>query len=120
MKTIANIIWFILVGLWTAIGWFLLGCLLCITIIGIPFGRQCFKAAGLTLAPFGKDVNMNFGKHPIANALWAIFFGWELALGYLISGLVFCVTIIGIPVGLQSFKLAKLALFPFGARIVGA
>lgn len=117
MKLIANVIWFILGGLWLGLGWLLLGILLCITIIGIPFGKQCFKAAKLTVAPFGRRVDTNFSKHPIANLLWFVFFGWEMALGYAASGLLCCVTIIGIPLGLQSFKLMKLALFPFGAAV---
>ena len=100
MKLIANIIWMIFGGILTAIAWLFLGILLCITIIGIPFGKQCFKAARLTLAPFGKKVVSNFGKHPIANILWILLFGWEMSLGYLFAGIMCCVTVIGIPVGL--------------------
>lgn len=117
MRLIANIIWIIFGGIWMALAWSVLGLLLCITIIGIPFGLQCFKAAGLSLAPFGKKVTSNYGKHPIANLLWAILFGWEMALGYLISGVLCCVTIIGIPLGLQAFKFMKLAFLPFGAVV---
>ncbi len=117
MKTIANILWFLFVGLWYAIGYFLVGLLLCVTIIGIPFGLQCFKFAKLMLAPFGKEVSIHFDKHPIANILWLIFVGWESALGLVIAGAVLCVTIIGIPCGLQCFKFASLALLPFGATI---
>ena len=117
MKFIGNIIWFILIGLWTAIGFFFIGLLLCITIIGIPFGIQCFKLAKLALTPFGKIVNSNFGKHPIANILWLVFVGWEMAVGYVVAGAIFCITIIGIPFGKQCFKLAALSLIPFGANI---
>lgn len=117
MKFIGNIIWFILIGLWTAIGYFFIGLLLCITIIGIPFGIQCFKLAKLVLTPFGKIVNSNFGKHPIANILWLVFVGWEMAVGYVVAGAIFCITIIGIPFGKQCFKLAALSLIPFGANI---
>ena len=117
MRLIANVIWFIFGGLWLGIGWGILGLLLCITIIGIPLGKQCFKAAKLTFAPFGKTVSTHFDKHPIANILWVIFLGWEMALGYLISGVICCVTVIGIPLGLQSFKLMKLAFLPFGATV---
>ena len=115
MRTIGNIIWILLGGIWLALGWLIFGLLLCITIIGIPLGTQCFKAAKLTLAPFGKVVNLNFGKHPIANLIWVILCGWEMAIGYLVAGLVCCITIVGIPFGLQSFKMMKLAFFPFGA-----
>ena len=117
MKFIGNIIWFILIGLWTAIGYFFVGLLLCITIIGIPFGKQCFKLAKLVLTPFGKTVNSNFGKHPIANILWLVLVGWGLAVGYVVAGAIFCITIIGIPFGKQCFKLAALSLIPFGANI---
>ena len=118
MKLIANIIWMIFGGILTAIAWLFLGIMLCITIIGIPFGKQCFKAARLTLAPFGKKVVSNFGKHPIANILWILLFGWEMSLGYLFAGIMCCVTVIGIPVGLQSFKMMQLALIPFGADVI--
>lgn len=117
MKIVGNIIWFILIGIWSWIGWVLIGLIFCITIIGIPFGMQCFKIAKLSVLPFGKDVDINFDAHPIANILWLIIFGWGFALGYLISALVYCITIIGIPFGIQSFKLAKLSLLPFGAII---
>ena len=117
MKLIANIIWFIFGGLWLGLAWAVLGALLCITIIGIPFGVQCFKAAALSFAPFGKRVEVHYDKHPVANILWAIFAGWGLALIYLISGAICCITIVGIPMGLQSFKLMKLAFLPFGAEV---
>lgn len=117
MKLLGNIIWFIFGGLISAIGWFLLGLLLCITIIGIPFGKQCFKFAKLVIAPFGKKVNTNFGKHPIINILWAIFFGWEMALSNLLLGVVYCITIIGIPFGKQWFKMASISFIPFGASV---
>ena len=118
MKLIANIIWMIFGGILTALGWLLLGLILCITIIGIPFGKQCFKAAKLTLAPFGKKVISNFKKHPIINIIWVILFGWGMALGYLFAGSLCCVTIIGIPIGLQSFKMIQLAFIPFGATVI--
>lgn len=117
MRTLGNIIWFIFGGLFLGLSWALLGLLLYITIIGIPFGSQCFKAAKLTFAPFGKKVTANFHAHPIANILWAVFFGAEIAFGYLILGLICYITIIGIPMGRQAFKLSVLALIPFGATI---
>ena len=118
LRFLGNLVWILFGGIWLSLAWLLCGLLLCITIIGIPFGRQCFKAAKLTIAPFGKRVNVHFDKHPVANVLWAIFFGWEMALGYLASGVICCITIIGIPFGLQAFKMVKLAFLPFGASIV--
>ena len=118
MRFLGNLIWFLFGGLGGALSFFFTGLLWCITIIGIPFGKQSFKLAGLVLAPFGKTVNGNFGSHPIANLIWFIFGGFAMAIGYLFVGLFFCITIIGIPFGKQAFKLAKLAAFPFGAKVV--
>lgn len=116
MKTIANIIWIILAGLWMFIAYSIIGILLCITIIGIPFGVQCFKIAIYALAPFGKNVKTKFEKHPIANILWFLIFGWEGAITAFIVGLILCITIIGIPLGKKCFDFGTLLLFPFGAE----
>lgn len=117
MRLLGNIIWFIFGGLIASILWVILGILLAITIIGIPFARQCFKFAELVLTPFGKDTVLNIDKHPIANIIWALLIGWEMAIGYIVIAVFFAITIIGIPFALQWIKLAKLALFPFGAKI---
>ncbi|MGL5647914.1 MAG: YccF domain-containing protein [Clostridium sp.] len=119
MSCLGNAIWFIFGGLIGAISWLLIGCLWCITIIGIPVGVQCFKIAGLQLFPFGKEVVTvdDSGVNFLLNILWLIFGGLVLAIGNLITGVLFCITIIGIPFGLQSFKLAKLSLMPFGKDI---
>lgn len=117
MKTIGNILWLLLTGLVSAIGYCFLGLVWCITIIGIPFGKQCFKLAQLMLWPFGRTVNANFGKHAILNVIWIIFGGFGLAIGFVFAGLLWCITIIGIPFGKQCFKFAKLSLMPFGAVI---
>ena len=117
MKTIGNILWLIFGGILLWLFWIIAGILCCITLIGIPFGIQCFKLAGLSLWPFGTEItygNMGVGSL-LGNILWLILIGWELALAHVFVGLFFCITIIGIPFGLQSFKLAQLALFPFGA-----
>ena len=119
MRLLGNILWILLGGLETAILWFLIGCILCIAIIGIPFGTQCFKMAGLTLAPFGKTVINNGGLATgIFNIIWALTFGWMLGAIYVFAGLVNLCTIIGIPFGIQSFKMAALAFWPFGSEIV--
>jgi uncharacterized membrane protein YccF (DUF307 family) len=100
--------------------WALAGLSLCITVIGIPFGLQCLKIAGFVLWPFGSRVEVGrFGALGlVGNIIWMILFGWELCLAHLVIGLIFYITIIGIPFGLQHFKFAKLALLPFGARIL--
>ena len=118
MRVLGNILWIILGGLAIAIGWALVGLILCISIIGVPLGIQAFKMAGLTLTPFGKTVQYGGGvDSTLANILWVVMVGWWMALGYLGAGVLNCITIIGIPFGIQSFKMAKLALWPFGAQI---
>jgi uncharacterized membrane protein YccF (DUF307 family) len=119
MSLIGNLIWIILGGLISAIGWTIAGALLCITVIGIPFGIQCFKIAGLSLAPFGKDVSLgNFGAGGlIGNIIWLLVLGWELCIMHLTFALILGITIIGLPFAKQHLKLAQLALIPFGARI---
>lgn len=120
MSCLGNIIWIILGGFFNAIGWFLFGCLWCITIIGVPIGLQCFKMARLQFAPFGKEVvtNDDSSISLFLNILWLIFGGLELCIANLISAFLLCITIIGIPFAMQSLKLAKLSLMPFGKEIV--
>ena len=117
MATLGNIIWFLFSGLGMGLSWFFTGIMWCVTIIGIPFGLQCFKLAKLSFMPFGKTVSGNFGAHPIANIIWFIFGGFGLTISFYIAGIFWCVTILGIPFGKQCFKLGKLAMFPFGATI---
>ena len=118
MSILGNILWFICGGLLSGLSWVLAGCLWCISIIGIPIGLQCFKFTGLAFFPFGKEVVYGGGAVSlIANIIWLIVSGLPLALEHLAIGVAMCVTIIGIPFGLQQFKLAKLALMPFGAVI---
>ncbi len=117
MKTLGNIIWFLLGGFVAAILWYIAGIILCLTIIGIPFAKVCFRLGNLVLWPFGKVVKTDFDQHPIANIIWLIIAGWEMAIGYVTVGLIFCLTIVGIPFGKQWFKMAKVALLPFGSTI---
>jgi len=119
MKTVANILWIIFGGLFLAAFWSIVGIILCLTIFGIPFGMQCFKFANLMLFPFGREVV--YGSSTVSfllNFLWVVCFGLNLALWSLIIGGVWCITIVGIPIGLQVIKFAKLSLMPFGAKIV--
>lgn len=119
MNFIGNLIWIICGGLFSAIGWWLAGILWCITIVGIPVGLQCFKMSSLSLNPFGKEVIDEGGAVScLLNIIWFFVSGLELAIGNFIIGCILCVTIIGIPFGMQFFKIARLAPFPFGARIV--
>ncbi len=115
---LCNVVWFLFAGIWLALAWALVGVLWCVTIIGIPIGVQCFKVARLALAPFGTEVvyGGRFGSL-LLNVLWIIFGGLELCIVALAAGAVCCITIVGIPAGIQSFKFAKLALMPFGSSI---
>ena len=119
MRFLGNVLWFIFGGLMSALSWVIAGGIWCITIVGIPWGIQCFKFATLSLWPFGKEVVYGGGAVSfLVNVIWVIFFGIWMALGHFLMGCLFCITIIGIPFGLQFFKLAKLSLAPFGAEIV--
>lgn len=118
MGCLGNAVWFLLGGVIMGLSWALTGVLWCITIVGIPVGVQCFKFASLAFFPFGKQVC--YGGRAgslLLNILWLIFGGLELALEAAIVGILFCITIIGIPFGMQCFKIAKLALMPFGAAV---
>ncbi|MGN0148644.1 MAG: YccF domain-containing protein [Clostridia bacterium] len=118
MGCLGNLLWFICGGFISGISWVLAGCLWCITIVGIPVGIQCFKFASLSFFPFGKEVVYNGGAmSTLINIIWLIVSGLPLAIEHAVLGCLLCITIIGIPFGKQCFKLAKLALMPFGAVI---
>lgn len=118
MRMLGNIFWIIFGGFLSALGWIAAGCLWCITIVGIPIGKQCFKLCSISLNPFGKEVEYGGGAVSfIVNILWIIFSGIELAITNLVLGAILCVTIVGIPFGMQFFKIAKLSLMPFGAQV---
>ena len=119
MGCFGNLLWFIFGGCISGLSWCLAGCLWCITIIGIPVGVQCFKFASLAFFPFGKEVIYGGGVGSLLlNIIWLLVSGIPLALEHLALGIVLCITIIGIPFGLQQFKMAKLALMPFGTMVV--
>ncbi len=118
MGCLGNVIWFFAGGLWQGLSWTICGVLWCITIVGIPLGKQCFKFASLAFFPFGKEVCYGGGTASVlANVVWILLSGIPLALGAALNGVLLCCTIVGIPFGLQCFKIAKLALMPFGAQI---
>lgn len=121
MSTLGNIIWLIFGGFIAGLGYIIGGLLLCITIVGIPFGTQAIKIGVATFAPFGKDIvempNANSPLRILFNILWIVLFGWEIAIAHLLSALILGITIIGIPFALQHIKLIPLALFPFGRAL---
>lgn len=118
MSCLGNLLWFIFGGCISGLSWMLAGCLWCISIIGIPYGIQCFKFASMSFFPFGKEIVYGGAVSFIVNVIWILISGIPLAVEHLVIGCLLCVTIIGIPFGLQQFKLAKLALMPFGTSIV--
>lgn len=118
MGCLGNVLWFFLGGAVNGLNWLFTGCIWCLTIIGIPIGLQCFKFAALCFFPFGKEVEYGGGAGSLLlNIVWLIVSGLYLAVVSAGMGILLCMTIIGIPFGLQHFKLAKLALMPFGATV---
>lgn len=120
MKTIGNILWVFLCGFWMSLGWLFWALVLAITIVGLPFARQCLKLARFSLWPFGRTTvdDPTASKLGVVGAILWILPGILMAIGYVISGAVLCLTIIGIPFGIQSIKLAGLALQPFGRKVI--
>lgn len=125
MKTIGNIIWFILGGFIGGTLWLLAGALLCVTVVGIPFGMACFRIASFAYAPFGKELvdARDMGEARIAgtgvmNFLWVVLAGLWLAIANVLAGIGFCCAIITIPFGIACFKLAAASFAPLGKRIV--
>ncbi len=121
MRMILNLIWLVLCGFWMALGYALAALICFILIITIPFGVASLRIANFALWPFGRRV---IDRHDagapslIGNVLWIVFAGWWLALGHLTTGLLLCLTIIGIPLGLANFKLIPVSLLPLGREIV--
>ena len=119
MSFLGNVLWFIFGGFFSGLSWVIAGILCCITVVGIPLGLQCFKFSSMAFAPFGKEIIYDGGAPSfIANVIWFIFCGLPMAIENFVIGCLWCITIIGIPFGLQFFKIAKLALAPFGASII--
>ena len=121
VRTIGNILWFILAGWWLALGYVVAGVLAFILIVTIPFSFAAFRLASFVVWPFGRTTVFRRDAgiwSVLGNVVWIIFFGWELALGHLLAGLLLCVTIIGIPFGVACWKMVPLALVPLGQVIV--
>ncbi len=121
MRLILNLIWVVLCGWWMAILYVLFGIIAAIFIITIPFTIACFRIASYVIWPFGRSIEMRRTAgvaSVIGNIIWILLFGWELALGHLTAGIILCITIIGIPLGLANFKLIPISLVPLGVQIV--
>ena len=124
MKTVLNVIWLVLAGLWLALGYLLAAILLAITIVGLPFAKQSLKLARYALWPFGwalvESPDRMRALSAVGNVLWFVLAGWWLALVHLVSGIALCLTIVGIPLGIADIKMAGAAFVPFGRSVVRA
>jgi uncharacterized membrane protein YccF (DUF307 family) len=121
MRAVLNVIWLVLCGWWMAIAYVIAGLVCFILIITIPFGIAAFRIAGYTLWPFGRTITARRDAGVgalIGNIIWIVLFGWELAIGHLVAGVVMCITIIGIPLGLASFKIIPITLVPLGVQVI--
>lgn len=121
MRTLLNIIWLVLCGIWMWIAYVLAGLLMCVFIVTIPFGLASFRIAGFALWPFGRTIVERAGAGVpsfLGNVLWFLFAGLWLAIGHLFTGLLLMITIIGIPLALANFKLIPISIAPLGKQIV--
>jgi uncharacterized membrane protein YccF (DUF307 family) len=129
MRMVANFLWFVLNGFWMGLGWWFFGAVAAITFVGLPWARACFVIGQMAFLPFGREAinrrdltgrdDLGTGSIGVlGNIIWFACAGFWLALGHVLWGVANCITIIGIPFGLQHFKLAGLALFPVGQAIV--
>lgn len=121
MRLLLNLIWFFLAGFWMAVGYFLAALVCFVLIVTIPFGIAAGRIGLYTLWPFGRTVVTRPDSgvaSGVGNLIWFVLCGWWLALGHLVTGVVLCLTIIGIPLGLASLKLIPISLAPMGREIV--
>lgn len=121
MRTLLNVIWLVLCGFWMAAGYVIAGVICCVLIVTIPFGIASFRMASFALWPFGRTLIDRRGAGApsvLGNVIWIVFAGWWLALGHILTGIGLCLTIIGIPLGIASFKMLPVSLVPLGKEIV--
>ncbi len=116
MKTIGNVLWLIFGGLLQGFAFFFMGVVWCLTLIGIPLGVAFLRIGLLSLLPFGKEISVDFEAHPVGNIIWLVLGGAGMAGTFAVLGVILCLTIIGIPFGIQCFKLMKLSALPYGAE----
>ncbi|SDP14481.1 Uncharacterized membrane protein YccF, DUF307 family [Klenkia soli] len=116
-----NLVWLVLHGWVLAVAYLVAGALACLTVVGIPFGIAAFRLAFFVVLPFGRTTVRDPGAglaSALGNLVWFVVAGWWLALVHVLAGIAFCLTVIGIPFGVASFKLAAVGLFPLGKRVV--
>jgi uncharacterized membrane protein YccF (DUF307 family) len=121
VRLLLNIIWFVLAGFWMAVGYAFAALVMFVLIITIPFGIAALRIAVYALWPFGRTI-VRHPQHGVAstigNVLWFLLAGWWLAIAHLVTGVLLCLTIVGIPLGLANFKLIPVSLTPLGREIV--
>ena len=121
LRVLLNVVWLVLQGWILALAYALAGLIACVLVVTIPFGIASFRLAGFVVWPFGRTTVRAPGAgvaSALGNVVWFVFAGWWLALIHIVAGIGFCLTIIGIPFGVASFKLAAVGLFPLGKRVV--
>lgn len=123
MRVLLNILWLVLSGFWMFLGYMVVGALWCVTVIGIPFGIASFRIGRYALWPFGRTIVRRRGAgaaSTVGNVLWILLSGLWLALGHAVTGVLLCITVIGIPLGLANFKMIPVSFAPLGQEIVPA
>ncbi|MBS46050.1 MAG: hypothetical protein CMH83_23310 [Nocardioides sp.] len=121
MRTLLNVIWLVLCGAWMALGYVVAGIICCLLVITIPFGIASFRIAGYALWPFGRTAVVRHdagAPSAIGNVIWFLVAGLWLAIGHVVTGVALCLTVIGIPLGIGSFKMVPISLLPLGREIV--
>lgn len=121
MRLILNLLWLVLSGFWMFVAYMVVGALWCVTIIGIPFGLASFRIGLFALWPFGREVVRRpsaGAPSAVGNVFWFVLSGLWLAIGHVATGVLLCLTIIGIPLGLGSFKMVPVSLLPLGRVVV--
>ena len=121
MRLLLNVIWLLLCGMWMAIGYVIAGVICCILIVTIPFGIASFRIANYALWPFGRTVVRRAdagAASALGNVIWVLVAGIWLAIGHIVTGVLLCLTIIGIPLGVANFKMVPISLLPLGCEIV--
>src|SRR4051794_40000221 len=121
MRFLLNVIWLVFSGIWMAICYAMAGIIACVLVVTIPFGIASFRMANYALWPFGRTVIRRSdagAASAVGNVLWFLLFGLLLALGHVVTGILLCITVIGIPLGVANFKMIPIALLPLGREIV--
>ncbi|MFC4943728.1 YccF domain-containing protein [Pseudonocardia sp. GCM10023141] len=121
MRTLLNLIWLVLCGFWMAVGYAVAGLFFCVLIVTLPLGLAALRMADFALWPFGRVLVDRPGAgapSTLGNIVWIVLAGWWLALGHLVTGVLLCITIVGIPLGIANFKLLPVSLVPLGKQIV--